>query len=129
MASKRPTTRTAVDIYTSTRDLLKRIKAMPGNGRSCPVIMDILVRDEAVRLGLIEAPASIIISGPAPEPGTIGRGRGRQVVFDGDGNILEGPMHEGTCLKCGQDVLLDPAGELGTGMKWRCVDLACTYRC
>ncbi len=53
---KRPSNRTGVDIKTSTRDLLKRIIAMPGNGRSATAMMDILVRDEAARVGLIEEP-------------------------------------------------------------------------
>lgn len=48
--------RVTVDIYVETRDLLKRIVAMPDNGRSKPVQMDILVRAEAARLGLIEGP-------------------------------------------------------------------------
>ncbi len=104
MASKRPTTRTAVDIYTSTRDLLKRIKAMPGNGRSCPVIMDILVRDEAVRLGLIEAPGATNLDEKACCES-----------FCSD---------EGKCPKCGEDLFLDLVG----GAKY-CRNRACCYRC
>ncbi|KKM82827.1 hypothetical protein LCGC14_1315490 [marine sediment metagenome] len=56
MAKKRPTNCTAINMYKPTRDLLNQIIAMPGNGRSAPVMMHILVRAEAARLGLIEGP-------------------------------------------------------------------------
>lgn len=52
--SEQAKTYTTVSLLTSTRDLLRRIVAMPGNGRTVPVQMDVLVRAEAVRVGLIE---------------------------------------------------------------------------
>lgn len=62
MAKQRGT----VDLYLSTRELLKLIIAMPGNGRSQPVMIDILVRAEAARVGLIEGPK---LEGKCPECG------------------------------------------------------------
>ncbi|KKM92476.1 hypothetical protein LCGC14_1218060 [marine sediment metagenome] len=73
-----PEQRTTIQIFKSTHRLLARIIAMPDNGRKVPMQVDILVRAEAARLGLIlhnsETGSSI---GPCPDDSILADDVGR----------------------------------------------------